>query len=100
MFNSKQQPLMFFGGVAKAPEFMYLPNGIAIDSKNTIYVSDYGKNHVNVYELINTGAKDSEGPALVEPPAPADTPSQSPAAPPPSAPPPSPAPPAADAPAR
>ncbi len=63
MFNSRFQPLMFFGGVINSPQFMWVPNAIVIDSKNRIFVSDFGFSQVNEYALINTTAADSEAPA-------------------------------------
>jgi len=54
---------MYFGGVSGHREAMQLPNGIAIDSKNNIYVADYAVNHVNQYALINTTASDAEAPS-------------------------------------
>lgn len=59
LFNAKFHPLMAFGGPANRKEYMFVPNGIAIDSKNHIFVADFGFNHVNEYELVNTTAADS-----------------------------------------
>ncbi|HEX9051007.1 MAG TPA: hypothetical protein VF841_10780, partial [Anaeromyxobacter sp.] len=41
-------------------ELMHNPTDIVIDSKNDIYVSDYGYNQVNQYALVNTSARDVE----------------------------------------
>lgn len=78
IFNPRQQPLMAFGGRAELPGYMAVPTAIVIDSKNVIYVADFAKSRVNVYELINTTAEDSlpapEGPGTPDgaapPPAP------------------------------
>jgi sugar lactone lactonase YvrE len=59
MFNPDHQPLMFFGGPGPLPALMQLPNGIVIDSKNNIYVTDYWFHQVKQYRLINTTAEDS-----------------------------------------
>jgi sugar lactone lactonase YvrE len=62
LFNPAFQPLMAFGGQAELPGYMAVPNSIAIDSKNTIYVGDFAKRSVSVYQLINTTAEDSLNP--------------------------------------
>jgi hypothetical protein len=49
---------MMFGG----PPFMTVPGPIAIDSKNQIYVADFGQDGVHQYQLINTTAADSNPP--------------------------------------
>lgn len=59
IFNSRQQSLMAFGGRADLPGYMAVPTAIVIDSKNVIYVADFARSRVNVYELINTTAEDS-----------------------------------------
>lgn len=59
LFNPAFQPLMAFGGQAELPGYMAVPNAIVIDSKNTIYVGDFAKRSVSVYQLINTSAEDS-----------------------------------------
>lgn len=59
MFNPKLQPLMAYGGFGKRVEFMMLPNAIAIDSKNNIFVADFFMNRVNQYALFDTRPEDS-----------------------------------------
>ncbi|MCM2332891.1 MAG: SMP-30/gluconolactonase/LRE family protein [Anaeromyxobacteraceae bacterium] len=59
LFNPQHQPLMAFGGQATLPGYMGVPNCIVIDSRNTIYVGDFARRAVNVYQLINTTAEDS-----------------------------------------
>jgi sugar lactone lactonase YvrE len=58
MFSPGLRPLMAFGGIADLKEGMHNPIGIVIDSKNNIYVSDFGFNKVLQYKLINTTAAD------------------------------------------
>lgn len=70
LFNPRFQPLMAFGGRARAPGFFSLPTAIAIDSRNRIYVADFGAGTVNEYQLINTSEADSYVPAA-EPKGPA-----------------------------
>lgn len=74
ILNPKHQALMMFG----EPPFSGAPNGIVIDSKNRIFVSDYGFNGVHEFQLVNTTAADSyvEGAPPSAPP-PAKTPSAS-----------------------
>jgi sugar lactone lactonase YvrE len=90
MFSASFKPLMHFGGNAARPGFMSLPNGIAIDSHDNIFVSDYGMHHVNQYRLINTTAADLVEPGPSAPPLPASGAAPQPAAaiPPPPPPPP------------
>jgi DNA-binding beta-propeller fold protein YncE len=60
LFNSRFQPLMFFGGYAQKLEYFDIPSGIAIDPRtNRIYVCNEFIARVNVYELVNTAAEDS-----------------------------------------
>jgi DNA-binding beta-propeller fold protein YncE len=73
IFNPRYQPLMGFGGRAGVPGYMSLPTAVAIDSRNTIYVADYGANLVNEYQLINTTAEDSFEPGQEPPGAPPTT---------------------------
>lgn len=74
ILNPKHQPLMLFA----QPGFTGSPNAVLVDSKNRIFVSDYGSNGIHEFQLVNTTAADSY--------APADTPSAgSPATPKPSA---------------
>lgn len=63
IFNARFQPLMAFGGRAAIPGFMWVPNSIVIDSKNTIYVGDFAQRVVLQYQLVNTTAADSFAPA-------------------------------------
>jgi len=61
LFNRDFVPLMFFGGYARKLEYFDVPSGIAIDPRsNRIYVCNEFIARVNVYELINTTAADSE----------------------------------------
>jgi DNA-binding beta-propeller fold protein YncE len=71
MFSPVHQPLMFFGGPGQLPALMQLPNAIAIDSKNNIFVADYWFNQVKQYRLVNTTAEDSRvgGPSASSKPA-------------------------------
>jgi sugar lactone lactonase YvrE len=69
MFNPRFQPLMAFGGRLSLPGYMLSPNAIAIDSKNTIYVTDFFAGRVNVYQLVNTAPGDNAAPARSAPPA-------------------------------
>jgi DNA-binding beta-propeller fold protein YncE len=59
LFNTKFQPLMAFGGRGKEPGYFLMPTAIAIDSRNHIFVADFGAGRVNEYVLINTTAGDS-----------------------------------------
>jgi hypothetical protein len=59
IFNSRYQVLMAFGGKLEKPGYMLLPGGLAISSKNTIYVADYAGRCVSEYQLVNTTASDS-----------------------------------------
>lgn len=55
IFNAANQPLLTFG----APPFMNVPGAILLDSKNHIFVTDFGLNQVHEFQLINTTAADS-----------------------------------------
>lgn len=59
IFNSKFQPLLFFGGQSSKPGYLQGPTAIVIDRNNKIYVADSLSARVNVYQLINTTAADS-----------------------------------------
>jgi DNA-binding beta-propeller fold protein YncE len=59
IFNSKHQVLMAFGGKLEKPGYMLVPTGLAISSKNTIFVADYAGKCVSQYQLIDTSAEDS-----------------------------------------
>jgi len=59
IFNSRHQVLMAYGGRANRIEFTILPTAIAIDSRNNIYVADWGGSRVNQYVLFDTTAEDS-----------------------------------------
>lgn len=69
LFNPEHQVLMAFGGHAELPGYMAVPNCIVIDSKNTIYVGDFARRAVSVYQLINTTAEDSKPPPPAAAPA-------------------------------
>lgn len=66
LFNPRFQPLMAFGGRADLPGYMWVPNSIVIDSRNTIYVGDFARRAVSQYQLINTTAEDSFKPASTD----------------------------------
>ena len=53
VFNSRFHPLIAYGGPIVP---MVVPTAIAIDSKNRIYVADYGGHAVHELELVNTTA--------------------------------------------
>ncbi len=74
LFNPKGQVLMFFGGRGTYPGLMQNPGVLAIDKKNRIYVGDLLNHRVNVYQLVNTTAADSE--VKGEPAKPAATPAK------------------------
>jgi DNA-binding beta-propeller fold protein YncE len=61
IFNSKDEPLLFFGGFApNLLEYFDVPGGIAIHAPtNRIFVCNQHGARINVYELINTSAEDS-----------------------------------------
>ena len=60
VFNSRFEPLMWFGGFSNALEYFDIPSCIAIDPRsNRIYVCNEHYGRVNVYELLNTTAADS-----------------------------------------
>lgn len=59
IFNAQHQVLLEYGGRSPRVEFMELPTGIAVGSRNDIYVADYTGNRVNHYRLVNTTAQDS-----------------------------------------
>ena len=60
IFNSRFEPLMWFGGFANAVEYFDIPSCIAIDRRtNRIFVCNEHYGRVNVYELVNTTAQDS-----------------------------------------
>lgn len=60
IFNSKFEPLMWFGGFFNALEYFDIPSCIAIDRRtNRIFVCNEHYGRVNVYQLINTTAGDS-----------------------------------------
>ncbi len=67
IFNQKGEVLLYFGGRGAWPGMMRNPTGIAIDTNNRIYVGDYLNHRVDVYELVNTTAADSQ---MEAPPAP------------------------------
>lgn len=67
IFNPLFQPLMAFGGRLNLPGYMLTPTGIAISSKNTIFVADFYASRVNEYQLVNTVAGDSVAPAPATP---------------------------------
>lgn len=60
IFNRDFDLLVYFGGHAPKMEWMNLPSCIAIDrTRNRIYVGQESFGRVNVYDLINTTAADS-----------------------------------------
>lgn len=59
IFNREGQLLLFFGGRGDSPGFLSNPAGIAIDAQNRIYVTNALNFRVEVYELVNTTAADS-----------------------------------------
>jgi len=65
IFNRKGQLLLFFGGRGRYPGLLNNPTGIAIDKNNRIYVADTLNYRLNVYQLVNTTAKDSMEPRPV-----------------------------------
>jgi DNA-binding beta-propeller fold protein YncE len=61
IFNKAFQPLMYFGGKAPIVEHFDIPSAIAVDKqRNRIYVANEIQARVNVYDLINTTAQDSQ----------------------------------------
>jgi DNA-binding beta-propeller fold protein YncE len=60
IFNERGQVLLFFGGRGDSPGFLSNPAGMAIDGHNHIYVSNPLNFRIEVYELINTTARDSD----------------------------------------
>lgn len=60
IFNQHGQALLFFGGRGRMPGLLFNPTGIAIDRENRIYVADAFNGRINIYELINTRAEDSD----------------------------------------
>jgi DNA-binding beta-propeller fold protein YncE len=60
IFNQKGQVLLFFGGRGQYPGLLQNPTAIAIDRTNRIFVGDYLNHRVEVYQLSNTRASDSE----------------------------------------
>lgn len=60
IFNQRGQVLLFFGGRGDSLGFLSNPAGIAIDRDNRIYVTNPLNFRVDVYELFNTRAEDSE----------------------------------------
>ena len=59
ILNARHEPLMYYGGRAAALEFFDMPTGIAVDSKNNLYVANFYIGRVNQYQIINTKAEDS-----------------------------------------
>ncbi len=71
IFNSRFEPLMWFGGFAAALEYFDIPSCIAIEPReNRIYVCNEHYGRVNVYQLVNPAAADS----FLSTPAPAAAP--------------------------
>lgn len=60
IFNRDGKLLLFFGGRGDSPGFLSNPGGIAIDGKNRIYVANGLNFRIDVYELVNTNAADSQ----------------------------------------
>jgi DNA-binding beta-propeller fold protein YncE len=67
IFNQKGAVLLFFGGNGRNPGLLWAPTAIAIDKRNRIFVADNLNHRVEMYQLINTTASDSD---LVPPAAP------------------------------
>jgi sugar lactone lactonase YvrE len=67
IFNRDGKLLLFFGGPGDSPGFLANPAGLAIDAQNRIYVANGLNFRVDVYELVNTTAADSQ--AQGQPPA-------------------------------
>ncbi len=73
VFNARFQPLIAYGGAAVP---MVVPTAVAIDSKNNIFVADYGNHAVHQFALVGTTAEDclpKQGEKAKAPPAPAAT---------------------------
>lgn len=66
IFNQTGQVLLFFGARGRLPGLLFNPTGIAIDGQNRIYIADTFNQRVNIYQLINTTAKDSLTPASAQ----------------------------------
>lgn len=62
IFNREAKLLLFFGGPGDSPGFLANPAGIAIDGRNRIYVANGLNYRIDVYELVNTSAQDSQVP--------------------------------------
>jgi DNA-binding beta-propeller fold protein YncE len=60
IFNARGQVLLFFGGRGDSPGFLSNPAGIAIDAKNRIYVANPLNFRIEIYQLVNTSAADSD----------------------------------------
>ncbi len=67
IFSREGKLLLFFGGPGDSPGFLANPAGLAIDAQNRIYVANGLNFRVDVYELVNTTAADSQ--AQGQPPA-------------------------------
>jgi len=65
IFNQEGKLLLFFGGPGDSPGFLANPAGVAIDGQNRIYVANGLNFRIEVYQLVNTSAADSQarGPA-------------------------------------
>jgi len=65
IFNQDAKLLLFFGGPGDSPGFLANPAGVAIDGQNRIYVANGLNFRIEVYQLVNTSAADSQarGPA-------------------------------------
>jgi len=60
IFNRNADLLLFFGGPGATGGFLSNPAGIAIDGHDRIYVTNGLNFRVDVYQLVNTTAADSE----------------------------------------
>lgn len=60
IFNKKGEVLLFFGGRGRYPGLMNNPSAMAIDKNNRIYVADVQNRRLNIYQLVNTSAEDSD----------------------------------------
>ncbi len=76
ILNPAHRPLLLFGG----PPVMATPGPIVIDSKNRIFVADFGLNAIHEFQLVNTTAEDSYDSSQPPPAAPAPAPQVQPAA--------------------
>jgi len=60
IFNREGKLLLFFGGPGDSPGFLANPAGLAIDRNNRIYVANGLNFRIDIYQLVNTTAADSQ----------------------------------------